>query len=173
MAAWLDLGAAWLRIGLFGFGGGPSVVPLIRHECVERYGWMTDEELLDALAFGNALPGPIAVKLAAYVGLQVGGPLGCGVALLALNVPGVVLMLVLGTLYLRFKTAPPVLGILAAVRPAVIGLLAHTVFSLAPDGVKSVPALAIAVGTFVALVLHVHPAIVVAVAIVVGGLWLR
>ena len=70
MSTLIDLGAAWLRIGLFGFGGGPSVIPLIKHECVDRYHWMSDAELLDALAFGNALPGPIAVKLAAHVGID-------------------------------------------------------------------------------------------------------
>ena len=100
MPVWVDLGAAWLRIGLFGFGGGPSVIPLVRAECVDRYGWMTDAQLLDALAFGNALPGPIAVKLAAHVGMQVGGVPGCIVALAALNLPSIGMMLGLAALYI-------------------------------------------------------------------------
>jgi chromate transporter len=170
---WVDLGAAWLRIGLFGFGGGPSVIPLIRHECVDRYGWMSDAELLDALAFGNALPGPIAVKLAAHVGMQAGGWLGCLVALAALNLPSIAMMLGLAALYARYRDAPSVAGAMAGVRPAVVGLLAYTAWSLAPDGVRNVPAGVIAVAAFVALVLKVHPAVVIAGAMGIGMFFLR
>lgn len=173
MPIWVDLGAAWLRVGIFGFGGGPSVVPLIRHECVERYGWMTDQELLDALAFGNALPGPIAVKLAAHVGMQVGGWPGCVVALAALNLPSIAMMLGLGFLYLRYRTHPAIVGAMAGVRPAVVGLLAYTAWSLAPDGVRGVGGGLVAAGAFVALVANVHPAIVIAAAMAIGALFLR
>ncbi len=173
MPVWVDLGAAWLRIGLFGFGGGPSVIPLIRHECVDRYGWMSDAELLDALAFGNALPGPIAVKLAAHVGMQAGGWLGCLVALAALNLPSIAMMLGLAALYARYRDAPSVAGAMAGVRPAVVGLLAYTAWSLAPDGLRNVPAGVIAVAAFVALVLKVHPAVVIAGAMGIGMFFLR
>lgn len=173
MPVWVDLGAAWLRIGLFGFGGGPSVIPLIRHECVDRYGWMSDAELLDALAFGNALPGPIAVKLAAHVGMQAGGWLGCLVALAALNLPSIAMMLGLAALYARYRDAPSVAGAMAGVRPAVVGLLAYTAWSLASDGVRNVPAGVIVVAAFVALVLKVHPAVVIAGAMGIGMFFLR
>ncbi len=173
MPAWVDLGAAWFRIGIFGFGGGPSVIPLVRAECVERYGWMTDAELLDALAFGNALPGPIAVKLAAHVGMQVGGWPGCLVALAALNLPSIALMLGIAALYMRYRAHPGVIGAMAGVRPAVVGLLAYTAWSLAPDGVRSVGGGLVAAGAFLALVANVHPAIVIAGAMVVGAFFLR
>lgn len=169
----LDLGAAWLRIGLFGFGGGPSVVPLIRHECVDRYGWMSDAELLDALAFGNALPGPIAVKLAAHIGREVGGWPGCLVALAALNLPSIAMMLGLAAIYTRFRAHPGVMGAMAGVRPAVVGLLAYTAWSLAPDGVRGLGGGIVAALAFIALVMKVHPAIVIAVAMGVGAIWLR
>lgn len=173
MSTALDLAAAWFRIGIFGFGGGPSVIPLIRAECVERYGWMSDAELLDALAFGNALPGPIAVKLAAHVGMQVGGWVGCLVALAALNIPSIAMMLGLAALYLRYRAHPLVIGAMAGVRPAVVGLLAYTAWSLAPDGVRGVGGGLVAAGAFVALVLNVHPALVIAVAMGVGAALLR
>jgi chromate transporter len=173
LAVWVDLGAAWLRIGLFGFGGGPSVIPLIRHECVDRYKWLTDAELLDALAFGNALPGPIAVKLAAHVGMQAGGWSGCLVALAALMLPGIGMMLGLAAVYLRFRGNPGVAGAMAGVRPAVVGLLAYTAWSLAPDGVRGAGGGLVAAAAFLALVANVHPASVVAVAMAVGAVWLR
>jgi len=169
----MELGAAWFRIGIFGFGGGPSVIPLIRHECVERYGWMSDGELLDALAFGNALPGPIAVKLAAHVGLRVGGWAGCAVSLAALNVPSIAMMLGLAFLYARYRSHPAVGGAMAGVRPAVIGLLAYTVWTLAPDGIRGVGSGLLAVASFGALLANVHPALVVATAMAVGAIFLR
>ncbi|MFX5046182.1 chromate transporter, partial [Acinetobacter baumannii] len=57
---------AFFRIGIFGFGGGPTMVPLFYTECVKKYKWVTDEDFSDNLALANALPGPIATKLAAF-----------------------------------------------------------------------------------------------------------
>lgn len=67
---YLDLSWAMLKTGILGYGGGPSVIPLIRHEAVTRYKWMSDEEFGEILAFANALPGPIATKIAAYLGYR-------------------------------------------------------------------------------------------------------
>src|SRR5690606_17857743 len=71
-----DLFVAFTRAGLFGYGGGPGSIPLIKREVVDIYHWMTDEQFAEALAFGNALPGPIATKLATYVGFHVAGTPG-------------------------------------------------------------------------------------------------
>lgn len=164
----LDIGAAWLRVGVFGFGGGPSVLPLIHHECVERYRWVDEAAYLDALAFGNALPGPIAVKLAAYLGKVAGGWPGAVVAVVAMSTPGLVLMFALAGLWARFRDAPAVGGMMRGVRPAIVGLLAYTVWELAPDGLRDGVGVALAVGAFVALVLKVHPALVIAASVAVG-----
>lgn len=173
MTVQVDLFWAWLRIGLFGFGGGPSVIPLIRAECVDRYGWMSEERFLDALAFGNALPGPIAVKLAAWVGHEVGGGLGAVNALVALCLPSIGLMLGAAAAWSRFRDHPAVAGMMRGARPAVVGLLAYTAWSLAPDGIRSPAGGLIAAATFVALALGVHPAAAMAAALAVGALLLR
>lgn len=165
-----DLAAAWFRVGIFGFGGGPSVIPLIRAECVDRYHWLTDAQMLDAIAFGNSLPGPIAVKLAAWVGHQVGGWPGAVVAVTTMSAPGVLLMLALGAAWLRFKDHPVVVGMMRGIRPVAVALLVYTVWTLGPDGLRDTPSILLAVAAFVALLLHVHPAVVVAVGLVVGVL---
>ncbi|MCK4235643.1 MAG: chromate transporter, partial [Candidatus Krumholzibacteria bacterium] len=64
---------SFLRVGLFGFGGGPALIPLIEKEVVDHYGWLTAEEFIDVLAMANALPGPIATKMALCIGLRMGG----------------------------------------------------------------------------------------------------
>jgi chromate transporter len=173
MSVLADIAAAWFRVGVFGFGGGPSVIPLIHAECVDRYHWLDEGAFLDALAFGNALPGPIAVKLAAYIGKVAGGWPGAVVAVTTMSVPGVALMLAIGGLWARYRENPAVAGMMRGVRPAVVGLLAFTVWELAPDGVRGVGGVIVAAAAFVALLLHVHPALVMAVAMVTGAVFLR
>lgn len=168
MSIYLDLAAGWLRVGVFGFGGGPSVIPLIRAECVDRYHWMDDAQLLDAVAFGNALPGPIAVKLAAHIGMMQAGWVGSVIAVAALSVPGVAMMLALGTIFARYKDHRVVIGMLRGLRPVGVALLVYTVWTLAPDGVRDVRAGVLAIAALGALLLNVHPAIVIAVGMVLG-----
>ena len=165
---YLDLAAGWLRVGMFGFGGGPSVIPLIRAECVGRYHWMDDAQLLDAVAFGNALPGPIAVKLAAHIGMTQAGWAGAVIAVAALSVPGVAMMLALGAVFARYKEHPLVIGMMRGIRPVGVALLVYTVWTLAPDGLRDLRAGALAVVALGALLLNVHPAIVIAVGMLLG-----
>lgn len=82
-----DMTAAMVRTGILGFGGGPSVIPLIRHEAVNKYKWIDDDEFGEILAIANALPGPIATKMAAYLGFKLKGTLGAVVATLAHILP--------------------------------------------------------------------------------------
>ena len=106
----------WLRVGLLGFGGGPSVIPLIKAEALSR-GWATEEQFLDTLALGNTLPGPIAVKLAWALGQQAGGLVGAAVAVVALCLPGVALMTTLAALFGRFRDQPAVAGMMLHLQP--------------------------------------------------------
>ena len=76
-----------MRTGILGFGGGPSVIPLIRYEAVSRYQWLDDDEFGDTLAIANTLPGPIATKMAAYLGYQVKGWMGAFVSVMAHVLP--------------------------------------------------------------------------------------
>ena len=80
---------------ILGYGGGPATIPLIQKEVVEHYKWMTPQEFNEALAMGNALPGPIATKMAGYIGFQEGGYLGSFLAVFASVAPSLILMLTL------------------------------------------------------------------------------
>lgn len=166
----VDLLLGFGRVGLFGFGGGQAMIPLMEQECVQQAEWMNSEEFIDALAMGNALPGPIAIKMAAMVGWKVGGPLGCVAAIVGVAAPAVVLMLALAALYVRFQHHVAVQGAMRAVRPVVIGLLAWTVVVLWPGGVPDLGSGIVAIAAFAALALGLHPALVVLVALVMGAL---
>ncbi|MBA2666244.1 MAG: chromate transporter [Trueperaceae bacterium] len=169
----LDLLISFARAGIFGFGGGPSMIPLIQVEVVDLRGWLTPAEFLDAFAFGNALPGPIATKLAGYVGYQVAGFAGAMVALLAITAPTIVAMLALASLYERYRHTRIVRDFLGGVRPVVVALLAVVVWDFAapallPSGATASdwPLWLIAAAALVAtLRTSLHPALL----IVLGG----
>ena len=173
MSAIVDLAVGWGRVGLFGFGGGPGMIPLMQAECVDAQGWVTEQQFLDALAASSALPGPIAVKMSVMVGIQTAGVGGAIAALLGVVVPAVTLMSVLAGFLIQYRQAPVVSGAMRAVQPAVIGLLAWTVISLAPEGIRNVPSALLAGGALIALMLKVHPALVIVFALGIGAVFMR
>jgi len=155
---YLSLFMAFLRVGLFAYGGGPSMLPLIQKEVVDNYGWLTSEQFIDVIAMANTLPGPIATKMAISVGLQVGGPWGAFVALTAMLLPSSILIVIFTILYYKYKHLTAVQSIVRGVRPVVIALLLVTVAQLAPKAVYSWDTFIIALAAFVVvLYLKVHP----------------
>jgi chromate transporter len=169
------------KVGIFGFGGGPSFVPLIQQEVVEAQKWLTKEEFLDAFAFGNALPGPIATKLAGYVGFKVAGWPGAVMGLLGMTVPTILAMVLLFTVYLRYRENPAIANFLKGVRPVVIALLALVVWEFIPKALGTPPQWLtnwslwlVAIVAFVLSVrFNVHPALLIVVGGVVGIAFLR
>jgi len=169
----LDLCVSWLRVGAFGFGGGPAMIPLMKTECVDTRGWLTEQQFLDGLAASSALPGPISAKMSIYVGLETSGVLGAAVAFFSVMLPGVVLMSVVAAVVLRYRDHAAVGGAMNALQPVIIGLLAWTAISLVPDGVRSWQGGVLAVGALCAMALKVHPAVVIVAAMGIGALWMR
>ena len=96
---YLQLFLSFLKIGLFGFGGGLAIFSLIQHE-VEKYGWMTQEEFVDILAISQVTPGPIGINCATYVGYTATGSVwGSVLATTAIVIPSLVIMLAICKLY--------------------------------------------------------------------------
>jgi chromate transporter len=118
------------RVALFSWGGGPASLALMQRETTAA-GWLTPTEFVDAVAFGNALPGPIAPQVSAYVGYKLAGVSGAIAAAARTVLPTTVLMLVLIVYFFGVKESPALRSMLTAVRPVVVGLLAWTAFDLA------------------------------------------
>lgn len=161
--------AAFARVGIFGFGGGPSMIPLMQREVVAGRGWLTEPEFVDALALGNSLPGPIAIKMAAYTGFKLAGALGAISGILGTILPSTLAMLFLTVAYLRFKDLPLVQAAMRGIRPAVVALLFWVAYELFPQGVSSMETAAIGVAVFAAVsFLDLHPALAIVAAGTVG-----
>lgn len=127
-----ELFIGFFRAGMLGYGGGPSSIPLFHKEAVERFRWMSDEEFGDVLAIANTLPGPIATKLAGYIGYRIAGIFGMLSALAATVVPTVLIMGVLLGYLSTIQEAAWVAGMTTAIQP-VIGVM---LFVLAYDFLK-------------------------------------
>lgn len=116
---------AFFRVGIFGFGGGPAMIPLVRAEVVTRHQWLTDEEFADVLAIGNTLPGPIATKMPGYIGYRVAGTSGCVAAVIAVILPMIVAMIVMLGIFSRYRDVGWIRGMGQAVVPVVMVMMAQ------------------------------------------------
>ena len=153
---------SFAKVGIFGYGGGPSMMPLVQEEVVDVNHWMTDKEFVDALAMGNALPGPIATKISAYTGFKLAGLWGAAAAVIGMILPSLIAMLALTAFFFQVKDHPRAQATLKAVRPAVVALLALVVYEIYPESILSWDTALIALATFLALaILKIHPAIAI------------
>ncbi|KXG44616.1 chromate transporter [Tepidibacillus decaturensis] len=170
----LDIFIAFFRSGMLGFGGGPSSIPLVHKEVVERFKWMDDDEFADVLALGNTLPGPIATKMAGYIGYRMAGIPGMFNALLASILPTILLMIVFLTSLNTFKDQAWVKGMTRGVVPVV----AMMMITLTWDFVKKskqhlgwFASILMIIASYLLLeILNVHPAILIVILLLAAVL---
>ncbi len=137
----LELFLTFFKIGLFTFGGGYAMLPLIQDEVSSR-GWMELEALVDFVAISESTPGPFAINVATYVGAETVldrfggnywmGVLGSACATLGVVLPSFLVILLVARFYLRFKSSRIVSGAMYGLRAAVVGLMAAAAFSMLP-----------------------------------------
>lgn len=173
--SYLQLFWAFFISNILGYGGGPPSIPLVQKEVVDHYGWLSLKEFGDLLALANALPGPIATKMAGFIGYQVGGIVGAAVALVATVLPSAVAVVVLFKFVDLFREAPQVKAMTRAVQPVVAVLLAVLAYQFFIDawhgsGLLHTGVLAIA-GYLALEVAKIHPAFVITGALTYGALF--
>ena len=98
----LELLLAFLKVGLFSFGGAYGAIPLIR-DVVLSHGWMSEEYLTYMIAVSESTPGPIMVNMATYVGYTTGGPLGAILATIGLITPSIIIVLIIARFLKAFR----------------------------------------------------------------------
>ncbi|MDM5315031.1 chromate transporter [Fictibacillus sp. b24] len=170
-----ELCVGFARTGVTGYGGGPSTIPLIEYEAVKKYKWMTEEEFGDSLALANTLPGPIATKMAAYIGYKIKGPLGAFVAIMAHIVPSIIAMIgLLGGLY-AFKNSPVVKGMIHGVAPVVgvmLAVMAYQFFQKGRQGLGNKWMIGMSLFSLCIIqVLNLHPGFVIIFFLTSAFVW--
>lgn len=167
-----DIFIAFFRVGMLGYGGGPASIPLIQKEVVGKYKWMSDEEFGDILAMGNTLPGPIATKLAGYIGYHVRGLWGMINAVLASIVPTIILMIVLLRSLSSVKDFDWVQGMTAAVIPVVGVMMAVLTWQFVDKAVGGMGWWLTGIMSIVIFILlqfmDIHPGIVIVALLIIA-----
>jgi chromate transporter len=129
-----ELVAYFLRLGLLGFGGPVALVGQMERELVADRGWLTKEEMREAIAICQSLPGPLAIQVGIYVAYLRCGFWGAWIGGWAFILPNFVIVAALGALYVYLGDLRPVTAIFYGVSPAVIALILHSCYRLAKLG---------------------------------------
>lgn len=176
----LELFVTFFEIGAFTFGGGYAMFPLIQEQ-VAAHGWLTQQELINFVAVSESTPGPFAINVSTYVGMETGGLPGALCATLGVVLPSVIIILAVAKFFVRFQNSSAVRGCMSGLRPAVIGLIASAVVSVGstvffPSGF-SLAALAstraqvsfvIFAGMLILALKKIHPILIIAVSALLG-----
>lgn len=168
----------FFRIGLFSFGGGYAMLPLIYQGAGELTG-MAAEEFSKLVALSQVTPGPIAVNAATYVGYQCAGIPGATAATLGVVMPSVILVYIVTFFLVRFKQSEVLQGALSGIRPATIGLLLSAVVFLAQGSIITgmeidlMPMIFFAVILFAAARFKADPILLTVAAGVAGAVFIR
>lgn len=124
MMTYLILFWSFLKIGIFGFGGGYAILALIENEVVDTYAWMSTAEFTDIVAISQATPGPIAINCATYVGYSATDSiLGSAIATFAVCLPSLILASLAERFIYKFRDNKYVDAAFKGLRPAVVGLI--------------------------------------------------
>jgi chromate transporter len=147
---------------------------LIEFEAVKKYKWMTEEEFVEILALANTMPGPIATKMAAYIGYKVKGSIGAIVAILTHILPSIIGMIaLLGVLY-SYKESPIVSGMVQGVTPVIGFMLVEMAYRFFQNGRKGLGLQKMVYLSVVSLVfvqfLGLHPGILIGIFLIVAYL---
>lgn len=171
----LQLFWTFFKIGLFTFGGGYAMLPLIQAEVIEA-GWLDGTDLINFVAVSESTPGPFAVNISTYVGMETAGFLGALCATVGVVMPSFIIILIVAKGYEKFQKHHLVVGAMSGLKPAVVGLIAATIISVGQTtfaaSLLDWRLLAISVGIFlISLVLifkKKHPMIIIALSAVLG-----
>lgn len=174
---YLKLFLTFLKIGSFTFGGGYAMLPLIQQEVLKN-GWLGQEELIDFIAISESTPGPFAVNVSTFVGMQTAGVLGSICATLGVVLPSFIIILLVAKIFDRFRKNKLISGALIGLKGAVVGLIGTAVITTAISvygpAVKNlnIPELisgsALLLALLVGLRKKIHPILLIIASAIVG-----
>ena len=120
---YLNLFFVFFKVGLFSFGGGYAILPLIQHEVVDINKWISFKEFMDIVAISQITPGPISINLATHVGYRIGGALGSTIATSSVVLPSIIIMIIIVVFLKKFSKLPVVQRIFKSLRVTIVGLI--------------------------------------------------
>ena len=165
----LHLFWTFFKIGATTFGGGYAMLPIIKHEVVERNSWISDEEFVDVVAVAQSVPGAVAVNSSIFIGYKVRGYPGAFAGMLGTVLPSFIVILLIAAFFVEFTKNKIVAAAFAGIRPAVVALIAAAVVRLGKPVVKTKENLILVViFLLLAAVFDFHPILLILAGAAVG-----
>ncbi len=143
-----SLYSAFFKIGLFTFGGGYAMLPMLEKECVDKHKWISSEDLLDYFAVSQCTPGIIAVNTATFIGYKHRGVAGAVFATLGIISPSFIIILLSASVLQVFQNNIFVLQAFSGIRIVVCALILKTVVNVSKNSLKNIKTIIIAVLAF-------------------------
>ncbi|MCP5515296.1 MAG: chromate transporter [Spirochaetales bacterium] len=165
----IQLFTIFFRIGLFSIGGGYVMLPMLKEEVVNKRKWLTDEEILDFYAIGQATPGIIAVNTATFVGYSQKGIAGSLSATAGIVAPSIIIITLISAFFTEFREVLIIQKAFAGIRVAVSVLLLFIVAGLIKKGAKYKTGVVIILAAFAGITFFkVSPVLIVAASAAAG-----
>lgn len=168
-----ELALVFLKLGILGFGGPAAHIAMMDEEVVARRGWLTRERFLDLLGATNLIPGPNSTEMAIHLGYVRAGWSGLAVAGICFILPAVGLTAGLAWIYVHLGQLPQVAPWLLGIKPAVVAIIAVSVWRLGNKACKTWSLGAIGAAVLAASLLQVNEVAALLLGGLVGMLWLR
>lgn len=160
---------SFFKVGLFTFGGGYAMIPLLQAELVEKRKWISESDLMDYFSIGQCTPGIIAVNVATFCGYKMKAKTGAVIATFGIIVPSMILIILIASVLHNFLDNPYVIHAFVGVRIVVVALIAETLISFWKKGIRDKTGIAVfLVSTGLLIGLGVSPAVIVLLAVAFG-----
>ena len=174
MKVLFQLYIAWFKMGLFTFGGGYAMLPMIQKEVIEKYKWATEDEIMEYYAIGQCTPGIIAVNTATFVGYYQKGIIGGIVATLGVVSPSFIIITLIAALISNFMEIEVVQHALKGINVAVCVLMFTAIQNLWKKSIKNIGSFTIfAVALCLALFTDLSTVYLVILAAVLGVIFCK
>ena len=165
----LELYFAFFRTGIFTFGGGLAMMPMLQKELIEKKHWLTEEDLIDYYAIGQSTPGIIAVNVATFVGYRQAGILGAIVATLGIISPSIIIITILAGTINSISEYPKVQAALKGINVSVAALLTTVIIKFAKKTIKNVWNVLYMLLAFVCIFWFKVPSFIIIIAAILLG----
>jgi chromate transporter len=165
----VQLGLFFLKVGALLFGSTYVLIAFIQSDVVNKYHWLTNQQMLDAIAAGQITPGPISAT-ATFVGYVVGGLPGALVATLGMFVPSFMVVILTGKYLPKINKIPVVQYFLKGVTASAVALIANVTFSVYQSAIVDIPTAVLAFAAFLLLTFYKLDAFWTIVAGIIFGL---
>ncbi len=170
MNKYLELFCSFLKIGIFTFGGGYAMIPIIQAEVITRKGWIKEQEFLDLLTLAQSAPGPISLNTAVFVGYKMYGYRGALSSLAGVVLPSFTILLLVAMFFSQIRENPIVDAAFRGMQPIVVAIMLAPILGFTKGMHWTLIALAAAI-TMVIWYFGVSPIYLLVAGAVAGLLW--